>query len=88
MRTGTAWSRVVVGLVKAGFSSRRSSSAAALTGSVGFEVGISRLAVVVGHMCQTRSFVGRRHAMTLSTGARYSAVRTGTGTVTVGGGNP
>ena len=77
VRTGTAWSRVVVGLLMAGLSSRSSSSAAALalTGSVGFEVGISRLACGRwADVCQTRSFVGRRHALSLSTGARYRTV--------------
>lgn len=67
MRTGTAWSLVVVGLVMAGFSSHSSSSAAALA-RTGLVVGISfRWLVVVGHVCQTRSL--EEDATPLSTGA-------------------
>ena len=67
LRTGTAWSRVVVGLVMAGFSSHSSSSAAALA-RTGLVVGISfRWLVVVGHVCQTRSL--EEDATPLSTGA-------------------
>ena len=73
VRTGTAWSSVVVGLVIAGFSSRSSSSAAILarTGPVGFVVGMISLGWlgVVGLSCVRHDrLVDRRHRLSLSTG--------------------
>ena len=67
VRTGTAWSSVVVGLVIAGFSSRSSSSAAMLarTGPVGFVVGMISLGWlgVVGLSCVRHDrLVDRRHS--------------------------